>query len=102
MRTDAALRRPRLGHQLDVLQAGGLGDLVVYAGDLLPRARPGDVDAQVPDLAVEVGRVDVVLLVEAVDARAAARVLVRRQDAEAGSVNLAAATIVGRSFAWVS
>jgi hypothetical protein len=74
---------PRLGDQLDELQAGGLGDLVMKTGNLLSRPRVGDVDAQVSDLPVEVGRVHVVLLVEAVGPDAAARVLVCGQNADA-------------------
>jgi hypothetical protein len=52
-------------------------------GNLLSRPRVGDVDAQVSDLPVEVGRVHVVLLVEAVGPDAAARVLVCGQNADA-------------------
>ncbi|GJD05037.1 hypothetical protein ColKHC_13862 [Colletotrichum higginsianum] len=73
----------RAGPQLDVLHAGGLGHLVVQAGRLLRGRRRAYVDDDVADLAVEVGRVDVPLLVVPVGAGAAAGVLVGRQHPEA-------------------
>lgn len=73
-------RLGRAGDELDVLRASGLSNLVVQAGNLLERVRVCNVDADVAELAVEVGRVYVVLLVQTVDARPATCVLVSRQD----------------------
>ena len=55
-------------------------------GNLLHGAGVGDVDAQVSDLAVEVGRVDIVLLVKTIDPDPAARVLVGGQDPQPDKV----------------
>jgi len=57
---DALLRGAGRRDELDVLQARGLRDLVVQPGDALRRACLCDVDLDVADLPVEVGRVDVV------------------------------------------
>lgn len=84
--TNSALRGPRLGNQLDKLQAGRLGNLVVDTGNLLNGTGVCDVDSQVSDLAVEVGRVDIVLLVKSINAGSAARVLVGRQDPQPDEV----------------
>lgn len=73
-------RLGRAGDELDVLRASGLSNLEVQAGNLLERVRVCNVDADVAELAVEVGRVYVVLLVQTVDARPATCVLVSRQD----------------------
>jgi hypothetical protein len=84
--TDTTLGGPRLGNQLDKLQAGGLSNLVVDTGHLLHGAGVGNVNAQISDLAVEVGCVDIVLLVKTVDPGPAARVLVGGQDAQPDKV----------------
>jgi len=82
--THPMLLRPRLRDDLDILQTRSLGDLVMYPrGGALVRGHVSDVDEEVPDLAVETGRVDVPLHVQAVGAIAQPRVLVGAQHTEA-------------------
>ena len=57
---DALLRGAGRRDDLDILQAGGLRDLVVQPGDALCGARLRDVDLDVADLPVEVCCVDII------------------------------------------
>ena len=79
---DAYLVASLGGNELNVLEARGLGDLVVQADNPLFGLDLADVDFKVADLAIEVGRVDVVLLIITVDTKAVARVFIGRQDTE--------------------
>lgn len=67
----------RRGHEFHVFKTGCLRDLVVETRDVL---RPGlrDVYDDVPDLPVEVGRIDVILLVTSVNALASTSIFIRR------------------------
>jgi hypothetical protein len=46
------------GNQLNILHAGGLGDLIVQARDFLDGPCRGDIDANIPNLQIKVGGVD--------------------------------------------
>lgn len=72
----ATLASAALREDVDVLRASGLGDLVMNGGHLLARTSRGDIDNQVPHLSVEVGRIDIILFVQAIRAFAAPGVLV--------------------------
>jgi hypothetical protein len=87
IRTNAALRSSALRGQLHVPHAGGLRDLVVNAGDILPVGCRRNVDFEVADLVVEAGCVDIILGAQFVRAGfGASDVFVRLQEAIAEEV----------------
>lgn len=60
---NALLAGTRFGNQLDVLNASGLSNLVVDARNVLAWTGRGDVNTQIANLSIEVGRVDIPLIV---------------------------------------
>ena len=85
--TDAALRRVRLGGNLDIVHAGGLRDLVVDGADGVSMSDVAHVALDVADRAVKVGRVDVPLVVFAVRPSTVISVDISADNAEAKKVS---------------
>jgi hypothetical protein len=72
------LRDPRLGDDFHVLQAGRLRYLVVKACHSLDWPGGLDVNTEISDLPVEVGRINIIFLIQTVRPVTMAGVFVRR------------------------